>query len=391
MWSFEGECLGTLLQSVPLGVRNAKWNVELDVNAIMAAEDSALDEVFAGVSNIDSDPEKPSIDHLSDQIDKLVDGDVDGAPYSSSALRRRVARSSDILGIDFTHKYNKVTAEGSDIASDSASMSTATKSASAPKPLESALHELKSPRGAKDFEHVRITPSTIQSRMKASQLEAVSDKYAKKAGMKITSSVDWETRVGIEEADDIEVEKVLKRAHNVQGLGLAKGMENDELKSLHSSYTMTSIDATSTSNEPKYKIDALKELKKLKRFVPSPEKSHTLNIHSNGIASSPQLISGGKSIISSGSTSFAFRSQQNIDKTCMKYNSFHKLQEAINEALPNNNEMAIPGRRSPADKLSSRFNTSRDEKFKNLDPEHYAELKRIKAFHRSVIRNSLAK
>lgn len=127
LWSVAGELLGVLLQSVPVGVVNRDWHLQIDAEKLMADEEVLLEELLVNVKTLAESEDLPDIEK-ADLTGIEVGSDT--AEFSRSELRQRVDLSSEILGIDFqtfekelAHKKNildmkSVNDEGEENAGD---------------------------------------------------------------------------------------------------------------------------------------------------------------------------------------------------------------------------------------------------------------------------------
>ena len=99
MWSFSGQPLGVLIQSVPEGTRSRLWFLQIDVEPAMARESAELDDVIEQVHALVVDPLKPELDGFD--FYGIEPGEHSTA-FSRSELRQRIEKTSTILGVDFT-------------------------------------------------------------------------------------------------------------------------------------------------------------------------------------------------------------------------------------------------------------------------------------------------
>jgi hypothetical protein len=105
LWSLHGELLGTLLQSVPVGVVNRNWSLEIDAEKIMEEEEEMLDAVLENVKELAAREDLPDIETAD--LTGIEIG-PDAAEFSRSELRKRINVTSDILGIDFQAYENEL-------------------------------------------------------------------------------------------------------------------------------------------------------------------------------------------------------------------------------------------------------------------------------------------
>ncbi len=187
MWNFEGLPLGTLLQSVPVGMRNRNWTLQLDVDSIIRQENAELDDIIEKAREVAAAPEKPDIRTMDFTGMQLG---AQSADFSQSALRQRIDRSAKILGLDFpssTHRENAARISSSDKNKDDSTQGElSTESVlSGSKSLVDALKELKSTEAAVDYELKTKQMSYIQQKRKATKLESISKQYEEKTGIRI--------------------------------------------------------------------------------------------------------------------------------------------------------------------------------------------------------------
>lgn len=161
IWSFQGYPIGQLFHSVPTGVRNEYWNLELDVKRLMEAENKELDEVMADVSEFIHRPDVPEIDKSN--LTSMVPG-FEAAKYSQSSFRKIIDRSGLILGIDLDEQHQ-------DQPDDLSIQSQSSKSS------QDALKELKG-KYRPDKKKKKLL-NEADSRRHANNLKKVADKYGK--------------------------------------------------------------------------------------------------------------------------------------------------------------------------------------------------------------------
>jgi WD40 repeat protein len=98
LWSWEGQVIGVLLQSVALGERSPQWHMDLDVEEIMKEEDAELDEILEEVAKLEKDKSQPNIYQLD--FSGLQPGNKSAA-FSRSELRQRIELTSKKLALNF--------------------------------------------------------------------------------------------------------------------------------------------------------------------------------------------------------------------------------------------------------------------------------------------------
>jgi hypothetical protein len=209
MWKFDGQPLGTLLQSVPVGVRNRNWFLEMDVDAMVQHENRELDEIIARATYVSEDPRKP-------EIESMDFSGMETADFAQSALRQRVDRSAKILGLDFpsntTHAGHGDKGLDDSSVSDQSILSLSTSLSSINKPLGDALKELKSTHAAVDYQLKTKQLSYIQQKRKAHKLETISKQYEGRTGILIKTPGPKDPSVTLqdeEEKSQAKLDKIL--------------------------------------------------------------------------------------------------------------------------------------------------------------------------------------
>ncbi len=173
LWTYSGEPLGVLVQSVPVGRRNQKWELMLDAEAIMRREDEELDEIIEAVDELVADPEKPNI---LDMDFSAMEPGANAEDFTRSELRQRIEQSSAKLGINFP-------VEGEENDEDAENVHSLAGS----KSLEHALHELRSTHVEEHTVSIvaRREESEMTRKRREKKFEDTSKKYEKLAGMKV--------------------------------------------------------------------------------------------------------------------------------------------------------------------------------------------------------------
>lgn len=174
MWTLQGEPLGTLLQSVPVGTRSRSWDLVLDIDSIIQKENEELDQIIENALTVANDPAKPNIEELD--FTGMTVGN-ESADFSQSVLRQRIEKSAKILGLDLSSNKNYLKDDMT--ISDQSVVSASSKS------LAEALKELKSTDSAVDYELKTKQMSFIQQKRKANKLKSISKAYEEKTGVKI--------------------------------------------------------------------------------------------------------------------------------------------------------------------------------------------------------------
>lgn len=195
MWDFEGKPLGTLLQSVPVGMRSKTWDLILDVKEIMEKENEELDEIIERVTELAQTGEKPDIYSMDFSGMELG---AESANFSQSVLRQRIERTAKILGIDFPTSSGHSAKPGDgggagggggdDAQSVDLSSVAQSVSSTGGKSLADALSEIKSTESGVDYEFKTKSLSYIQQRRKANKLENISKMYEEKSGVKLNTT-----------------------------------------------------------------------------------------------------------------------------------------------------------------------------------------------------------
>ena len=171
MWTFGGEPLGVLMQSVPVGRRSQKWHLMLDAEAIMRQEDQELDEIIEQVEELAENPELPNIYGMDFAT---MEPGANAEDFTRSDLRQRIEQTTSKLGINFP-------VEGEDIDQEEEDLSHLQGS----KTLERALHELRSTHVEEKNHDVRREESEMTRKRREKKFEETSRKYEKRAGMRV--------------------------------------------------------------------------------------------------------------------------------------------------------------------------------------------------------------
>lgn len=190
MWSFRGEPIGSLLQSVPEGLRSKSWDLPLDAEAIMAKEYDELDVILQKVTNVSKDPNRP--DAETADFTGLAPGPL-AADFNRSELRRRVDKSNHILGLSFPsadHGRISHSQTASSLGDLNDAMSLDSSVSSSSKTVDSAMQELKSVHAAVDYDAKRNALTYRQRRLRANKINSIAEKYHRKGGVKVLSTVN---------------------------------------------------------------------------------------------------------------------------------------------------------------------------------------------------------
>jgi len=287
MWSFTGEPLGVLVQSVPVGRRNQKWELMLDAEGIMKREKEELDEIIEQVEELAQDPELPNI---YDMDFANMEPGANAEDFTRSELRQRIGQTSAKLGIHFP-------VEGEEADSDEEHI----KSVAGGKSLSSALHELRSTRVKQDAEiniQARREESDMTRKRREKKFEETSRKYEKLAGM----------RVGPPGSDSgvLDRDVDLKEIRALAGHGVNTSAEEQS-----EARDSVAQEPSQDLGESSVNFDDLASL-----------------VSSLGVPGSVQGV--GESINNQiGSFSQKGKRTQQIAKTCKKYDNWSKLEQAL--------------------------------------------------------------
>jgi WD40 repeat protein len=175
MWTFTGEPIGVLLQSVPAGTRSRSWKLNLDIEGIMAQEEIVLGELLEDVIKLAAQDDLPDIE---DYDFEGMEPGINSAEFSRSELRQRIEKSSINLGIDFPTE-SEVLRRQNEGLSDEISLSES----SGLKSMNDALKELKSADNPANPNQKVLSEN--QLRYRKAKLEDVAKKYEDKSGVKI--------------------------------------------------------------------------------------------------------------------------------------------------------------------------------------------------------------
>ena len=175
MWTFEGTPVGVLLQNVPVGIPGRHWKLSIDVDAIREREEGELDEIIENVGEIVKDSDKPDIEDMD--FSGMEPGSH-SAEFTYSELRQRIEETSKKLGMDFPVDKGQF----SQLDQDDSIFESGT-IASGSKSLQAALHEIKSPEGAVNYQAKFNKLSGLQQKQKLQKKHDVVKIFEKKAGM----------------------------------------------------------------------------------------------------------------------------------------------------------------------------------------------------------------
>lgn len=312
MWTFQGEPLGTLLQSVPVGVRSRSWELVLNVDEIIRKENEELDEIIDKAQAVVSNPDKPDIATMDFTGMQLG---AQSAEFSRSVLRQRIEKSARILGLDFPASQPPGDLGGekrlSVVESVVTFADTHTSSVSGPngipsasmslssmgnKSIPDALREVKSTESAVDYDLKTKQMSYIQQKRKANKLALISKMYEAKTGVVVKTTKGtkepslWQDEG--EEKAQVDLDNLLTRADDLKG-------PQDE----------------ASINRDMYSLESLSQVSPTDRVRVLPQARAKL------LESIQQVHETGARTI-------------NMRKSCMKYSSFTALDQAIQHSAP---------------------------------------------------------
>eukprot|EP01039_Chlorochromonas_danica_P004668 gene4668-5114_t len=328
MWTYDGKPLGTLLQSVPVGVRSRSWELIMDVDAIIEQEQKELDEIISKAQQVAQDPNKPDITTMDFTGMQLG---AQSAEFSRSVLRQRIEKSTRILGLDFPH--SKMEADEKrriGLSEDSfASVEGLSVASSNNKSIFDALKEIKSTESAVDYDMKTKQMSLIQQKRKANKLMAISQAYEAKTGVQVksTSSKEpWQQNEGDEKLH-VDLDKLLTAADPKES--------QDEASVNKDMYSVDSLSQASGQHENK---------------TPSPVRTKLL-----------QTI---REVHEKGARTIYMR------ESCRKFATFRALDEAIQQSA-SASALALTGSKrtisaSPSPKDIAELRSAREKKHSEI-------------------------
>jgi len=286
MWTYDGIAIGTLLQSVPIGTRSKSWDLVIDVKSIIAKENEELNEIIKQVTELSEKDDNPNILELDFSGMELG---AESANFSQSVLRQRIDRTSTNLGLNFP-SMSKSNVEMK-LLDDEFTVQTLTSSVSAgSKSLINALKEIKSADTDIDWDLRHKAMTYVQQRRRATKLEILSKAYEEKSGVQLNIK---------KKHTSIVVEKEAK--------------DKDFAELSHSAAT-----DHSTVNDELYSLDSLNKMDNMsikKDFHVNGKLAESMKkAHDNGIRTMSML------------------------KSCRKYTTFDKLDQAINDVIDESNQ-----------------------------------------------------
>jgi WD40 repeat protein len=354
MWTFNGEPIGRLLQSVPTGVRNKAWKLELDAAAIMKRENEELDEILHKVDVLASKTDNPSIEE--GDFTGLDPGE-NAADFNRSELRRRIDITGKLLGLDFSTNANNSRRESSATLNDDAfgfnlsvstepstqldSLSKEMKHASihsssvGSKTVDSAMKELKSLSSSINYDSYNRSLSDRQRRMRTKKMNKLSSRLIDTVNQKIGSTASNPMILSMSEN-----EEVIRKAH--------QDFDDLALESLNKSFAVKAptsrLDSLSLEDAHEVEVESSRNHSQLSSRQ-SPNKSASSNhiLPKIGL----QVVSSSKHT-PSFRTPFNTRSHATLHKSadlakeysqsfritsqCSKYSSYQGLEEALSLA-----------------------------------------------------------
>lgn len=188
MWTLDGQLIGVLKQSVPIGAKSQAWHLDIDVEQILVNEKEELDGVIERVTILSQKKDMPDINHFD--FSGMEPG-VHAADFSKSELRLRIAKSGQLLGLNFPRADDFETqSESSYLESNSDHYNNIDSHSIASKALGTALKELKSVTPSVDYVEKTRQMTLIQRKRKTAKLDIISKEFKEKAGMKIALGDD---------------------------------------------------------------------------------------------------------------------------------------------------------------------------------------------------------
>lgn len=290
MWTFDGLPIGTLLQSVPIGMRSRTWDLTLDTKSIIQHENEELDKIIEQVTELALHGDKPDIYSMDFTGMQLG---AESANFSQSVLRQRIEKTTQILGLDFPTTGQSKAQNSDDLYSvDMSSVAGSVSSSAAGKSLADALSEIKSTESGVDYEFKTKSMSYIQQRRKANKLENLSKQYEEKSGVHLNTT---NKEISIWENEDDEKDKHV-----------------DFDKLLSNANTKVVRDDASV-NDDLYSVDTINE----KREKSKQKRAASKNFIESKIADSIKKVQerGPRTI--------------SMLNSCKKYRNFSALDEAI--------------------------------------------------------------
>lgn len=193
VWTYQGIPLGSLLSSVPVGIKDSKWKLELNIKKAMEHEEEELKELKDNVNKIANDCDTANIE-TSDFTG--MDPGPNAADFNRSELRRRIELSGKYLGLNFpkgddqplNSSNNVLSVSNSYIGStvktgdDESSLysidsygSGLLSASSASKSVNDAMTELKSIHPGMDYQGKTQTLTYRQRRIRTVKMRQLSD------------------------------------------------------------------------------------------------------------------------------------------------------------------------------------------------------------------------
>jgi WD40 repeat protein len=114
MWTTEGLFIGTLLHSIPVGIRSHSWDLPIDIQSIREQEEKDLDEMMVQLremnrimkensQNLPSEGSHPTNTSTQAHHHSFSrQGTADYTRLGQSSLRKRIEMSGRLLGLDFS-------------------------------------------------------------------------------------------------------------------------------------------------------------------------------------------------------------------------------------------------------------------------------------------------
>jgi WD40 repeat protein len=188
IWNFNGIPIGLLLQSVPVGTRSRNWDVSVDVDEIIRAEQTQLNEIIASTTALSLQEGKPNIYEMD--FSGMALG-AESAAFARSVLRQRIEQSGRRLGLNLPSADRQQAlsttsfADLSTVIDEQSSIDIAASTSSGNKSLEDALKELKSTDSAVDYVQRTKQMSHLQRKRKSNKLQFIAEVFEEKSGVNL--------------------------------------------------------------------------------------------------------------------------------------------------------------------------------------------------------------
>lgn len=190
IWDFNGICIGILLNSIPIGSKNPSWKLNIDAENLIKKETLELEKVLDKVEILKSK------NHSLNQIELLnidinnIDPSVETNSFSQSDLRKRIEKSTKILGINFsmdsTNPENYQTKKPvfhsylDNNTSTTTTNNNNNNNVSITKPNDTALNELKSSLPSVDYNEKNKLLTILQKKRKKNKIILLANNFETK-------------------------------------------------------------------------------------------------------------------------------------------------------------------------------------------------------------------